>query len=288
MCSDELKILDKIDLNLRIETLSCCDYTKDNKLSIVCSGGVYILELMGYTNNWLPHMSFKKFLCDVSPYCIASNVGLDINNFIDDLPRLNLYETVLDVRISENLQNSSPVPHRLIQVKWSPSFGNNFNMLAVIDNFGVVYLIEKHISDYMVEGYKVTCNVTEKLIEQFTSKWTHIKNFEPEKCLEILRNRIQHVTATACIWSNAFKEEDTVASILFVSHMDGGLSSWKVNLINGKGDIKFVGHFDIGITNITAMRWVPSKLDGKYILYIQDCTCKRCMSYLLCVSSTFE
>lgn len=262
MCEELFQVLDKVKLSNTPQGAFACHYSDDRRISLLCDKGFYILELHGNTENWLPIFSFIKTFCMLQDYSINANVGIDINDFIEELPQFEVYEAVLNRCLSENLKNCAPTPAQPISALWSPSINNDTGcILAVLNNSGVVQVFWKNIVSYGQDEYRML-NVTHCIINHFQQhNWKNLKLVTEKKFLE-LKRRVSRVAATAITWRYGCDTSGKNYCCLIIGHLDGGISTWKLENTSNDLVCTFVDCFESSLPHITALHWVPTNDSG--------------------------
>lgn len=205
MC-EEITILDKINLHYKTQATFACHSSNDRRISLICDAGIYVLELYGNTENWKPIFSFSKTFCTLLRYSISTFVEIDINSFIEELTQFKVYETVLNVCLSENLKQCTSTPTQPISAVWSPNKLNHYIgcVLAVLTNTGVVQVFSKSINCYGREEYNVL-NITECIINHFKPNWKQTARPSADQKLAQLKYRISQIAATGRYFLNLYR-----------------------------------------------------------------------------------
>lgn len=263
MCK-QLTVIETIKLSHKVETNFASDYSEDHKISILCSNGVYCFELCGYTSNWLASFSFKKLFCKLANYSISQNVNIDINNFVSYLPHFTMYEAVLDVRLSENLNKAHVVPVHPILALWSPVLDIESSILCILSNLGVVQIFEKETNSYGGEEYINVINMSQKIIDRLQSTWKRPKSSDANANLSALKERVEQVSATSFTWGDVYMECNVLCYTLFIGHSNGSISVWKYKRCSGFAEVTCTGIFETDLVNITTMLWMETEDGGIY------------------------
>lgn len=202
MC-EKLKILDKISLQCRTQVTFACSSSSDRRTSLLCDTGIYVLELQGNPEDWQPIFLFYKTFCTLLNYAISAHIGIDLSTFIEDLPQFQMYETILNLCLSENLKLSTPTQPEPIYAAWSPNKLNHHVgcLLGVLTNTGVIQIFIKSTNCYGQKQYKAL-SVTDFVINHFKHNWNETekslveeKSSVEEKLTE-LKHRISQVAAS--------------------------------------------------------------------------------------------
>lgn len=197
MCSD-FKLLDTVGLQNKLMTNNAinCSHSQDNRYSIVVEDGFYVLQLCGFMNNVLSTISFKKIFAEVPQYVISSNLEIDINSFINQLSQFDLYEAVLRLDLSENLNNSVPTKQTIIKTVWSPSglIINGHCALATLTNTGAVHILVPTFNEVELEEYVCIANVSQRCVNHFKASWPKLDKANCNARLQELKRRAEEVT----------------------------------------------------------------------------------------------
>lgn len=270
---NKLITLDKIKLQQKLSTSFAAGTSGDGRFSLVSDNGVYIFELNCNSENWLPIFSMKKGFFAVScsaensAYVISDNVGIDINNFIDALNQYDIYESILDVNISQNLKEAAYVQIQPISAQWSAAGldERHFCLLGVLTNMGVLEIVARKPGLCDADEYYSACNLTGYCVNALGKDWKSYSRRTPDEQLNELKSRVDKVRVTAFAWGHLFKVAFSSCSYIFCGHGDGGVSAWTVmrDPISHVVCI-FSGYFKTSLKHITTLSWLNGSNSGKY------------------------
>ncbi|KAJ8929896.1 hypothetical protein NQ314_017361 [Rhamnusium bicolor] len=259
--SIEFRLLDHFKLTNRLSINFACSYSEDDRLFIISDSGIYIITLKGYITCPFPDFSCKKDFLQVSNFTPSANVDLDINSFHRDLDRNALYETVLSTEYSGNLNNTTPIEAIPLCAEWSPKgiVGTAECMLAILTNLYSLEIYVRYLDENDLVEYLLISNISQEIINIQKSQWKYADRFATHLKLTEMKTRVNTVTATAFTWSHLFKINNKECCAIFVGHMNGDISTWKINFrdSNSKEQSKlhFLGRYSTQLKRITTLHW---------------------------------
>ncbi|KAK4877725.1 hypothetical protein RN001_010231 [Aquatica leii] len=260
MCS-ELKLLTEVALQSKTYTNHGIISSEDFQYCIIVEDGFYILQLCGFMDNFIKTMSFTKQFIKVNKYAISSNLGVNINSFITSLPKNELYEAVLRVDLSEELNDASVVKQQAILAKWSPLglVDNNNCVLGVLSHTGSVSLFVDTLNEVEYENFIEVTNVSEICVDYVKSKMFG-DDFDslPSNNFAELKRRVDIATSNTFAWSHLISENDKKFCLIIVGQLDGGLIVCRVNSMNLNEvgcECEVIRYYQTGMKRLTAMHW---------------------------------
>lgn len=202
-----LKTLDKIKLHRKVSCSYACCYSEDQQLGLLCEEGVYIFELGCDSENRSHTFSFiKSFLAtpqysvnqNSGAYTISENVGININNFIDALNQYDVYESIMDVNVSQNLNGAKPIHVMPVSIQWSPKGldKGQFCLLAVLSNTGILELVARRLYVGDLNEYYSACNITEYCVNTYRKEFKDVNRWPPDEQLAELKRRVHKIKIT--------------------------------------------------------------------------------------------
>ncbi|KAF5295487.1 hypothetical protein FQR65_LT10475 [Abscondita terminalis] len=267
MCS-ELKFLNVVALQNKTSSKHGISVSEDFQYCVVVEDGVYILQLCGFMNNFMKTMSFTKLFIKVKDYSISSNLGIDVNSFINALPKYELYEAVLRLDLSEELNNTMTVKQQVVLSKWSPIglIANNNCALAVLNHTGSLTLYVHVTNEVEYEYFCEVTNVSEICLNYLKDRFFN-NNFEGSstEAFAELKRRADVVTLTTFTWSHLICENGNQFCLIIVGHLDGGITVCRVNAMNlnqVQCECTVIGYYQTGMKKLTAMHWQRAQDNG--------------------------
>lgn len=208
---NKMIILDKIKLQQKLNVNFACCYSEDRRLSLLCENGVYIFELccdsenrntsFAFVKSFITVPQYRPFRDNNEGYAVSDNVGIDINNFIDLLSQYDIYESIMDVNISQNLKGAAPVQVVPVCTKWSPQGMDKgqFCLLGVLTNTGVLEIIARRLYVADMEEYYSACNITEYCVNTFRKDFKNVSRQPAGEQLAELERRVDRVRVTGIV-----------------------------------------------------------------------------------------
>lgn len=204
---NKLVTLEKIKLQQKLFASFSCSYSDDQRLSLIAEHGVYIFELSRDSENRMSAFCFTKSFFplsqyrasdEIKPFAISDNVGIDINNFIDSLDQYDVYEAIMDVHLSQNLNSATPAGVAVIGTQWSPKGldKGQFCLLGVLSNTGVLEIVARRLHVGDITEYYSACNISEYCVHAFTTDFRDFSKQSPNEQLAELKRRIAKVRIT--------------------------------------------------------------------------------------------
>ncbi|KAJ8925213.1 hypothetical protein NQ315_001399 [Exocentrus adspersus] len=264
----ELRLLDHFKFTSRISTSFACSYSEDDRIYIVSDTGVYVLALKVRLDNPFPTFSSKNDFFAVSNYVPGADVDIDINSFHKDLSRFDLYTTAMSVELSSNLNNAAAVTASPADVQWSPRgiVGKTDCLLGVLSNFHSLELYVKYVNEDEITEYRLVTNLTKELVDLKKPQWKYANRLPPTLKLNELKKRVRAVSCTAFVWSHLYQVNDADYCAVFMGHMNGDISVWKIagRESNSKEQSKacFIGCYSTSLGSIVRLHWHHTKEYG--------------------------
>lgn len=279
------KVLDVVKLTNRINTNFACEYSEDDRIFTICESGVYIITLKPMITSCFPTFSGRKDYFQVSNYNVSSSVGIDINNFYPELPRRDLYETVLRTELAANLNHATSIENHPLSAKWSPRGleGKTDCLLAVLTSTFSLEVYVKLLDENELIEYVVIANLTKDVAEYQKTKWKSSDKLPVQAKFKEYKKRIESISPTgktrsyshpnsanlsfifisAFAWTHIFEINNVLHCCLVIGHMDGSISVWRTNerKYNMRIDSKFIciASYKSELTYITSIHWRHTK-----------------------------
>lgn len=171
--SVELKLLDLFKLFNHSNRNFACSLSEDNRLFIITNTGVYVVFFNGEVAYPIDTFACKKHLISVTKYAPCDNVDINLNNFIKECDRKDLYETVMSTEYTANLKHAKPVDPLPITAKWSPQgfIGQTECLLGVLTNLHSLEIYGRQINVNEIFEFSLLINITEKAIQEEKPHW---------------------------------------------------------------------------------------------------------------------
>lgn len=194
----ELRLLDEIKLANHLTRNFACEYSEDDRFSILTETGVYILGLKCDLSNAFTNFCCSKKFFQVSNFIPADNIDLDINTFHKDLDRKALYESVMASELSANLKNIKPIDPSPLCAEWSPAgiVGKTSCLLGLLTNLHSLEIYAKYLDENEKIVYNIVTNITEEVITVQRNKWKDATRFSSHSKMEEFKNRVHLVSVS--------------------------------------------------------------------------------------------
>ncbi|KAG5871674.1 hypothetical protein JTB14_007357 [Gonioctena quinquepunctata] len=234
---------------------------EDDRFFIINDTGIYILSLNGSLTYEFPSFACKKYHIRTSDFAPCTRVDLDINSFHSDLPREDLYETLLSVEYSIGLKHTKAIDAVPLCAEWSPRgiLGGNDCVLAVLTNLHSLEVYMKYLDENEVTQYRLISNISQEIIDVERSKWVNPTKFAIRNKLDEFKKRVASVAPTAFTWSHLLKRGGKQYSVIFVSVLNGDITSWAIleKDMNPEVILKplYLGRYRTLLGRITTMYW---------------------------------
>lgn len=223
------QLIDTISLSNKISSTFACQYSEDGRLFILTDSVVLIFTLMNYSDKLLSNFAFKKKHIETPKYNFSTELGIELDDFYDDLSRKDLYETALRLDLSGDLPFSTPVEFKITKSAWSPKglLGKSKCLIAVLTNYFGLHIYAKEFTDGAVETYSCVANVTQQIIKLDKKSWGNIGHLSGTLQISELKKRVTNNCPLSFAWSNLFSIGDNKFALLFIGHPNGTIGAWK-------------------------------------------------------------
>lgn len=193
----QLKYLEAIELPCKVIRSYSCEISENGYISIATTSALYIYRIEPIKHNASPTLSIKKYKMLPSPFILSSNVGIDINLFLHDLPQHSFYEGILSTELSGKLTNGNSVAQKIVRSAWSPKIIDNCECcIAVLCNTGSLEIAMKRNNTVFYEEFQPFFNVTQKYTELCKEAWQDNANLSPLEQYDELKRRIHETLPT--------------------------------------------------------------------------------------------
>lgn len=199
----ELQLLDHKKLPTKLVVNFACDISKDDRFYIIAETGVYIIELKGKPFNSFPSLSTRNDFFKATDYLPCENLDIDLNAFLLNLSRTELYETVCRLELSSNLETlfgslNSAIVSTVTKAEWSPVglVEGEKCALAVLTNTYSLEIYVKNVNESEVTEYQCVVNVTKEIIEYVKPSWSCANKLTATLRLKELEKRAESVSAS--------------------------------------------------------------------------------------------
>ncbi|XP_060534853.1 uncharacterized protein LOC132707152 [Cylas formicarius] len=261
----DFKPLDAFKLTGHARTNFACSYSQDDRFSVVTDGGVYVMALKPDLGSNSQSFGFTKSFVKPSAYNACDHVDMDVNEFLYELPKDDLYAAVLQVDLSANLRNAQamePVPCR---ADWSPAglVRKKDCLLTVLTNLHSLEVYSTYVDENMMTRYKLALNITERLADSEKPAYKNGSKIPNAKAkFTEFKRRVEHVAPSAFCWSHAFMVEDRTCSVLFVGHFDGSVTFWRIWAEDFDVRCLFLWRAAMKLGPVSAVYWHQTKPFG--------------------------
>lgn len=196
--SVHLKLLDHIQLNNHVHANFACEYSEDGKIFLLLENGVCILTLKGSIDNIFPKFSFKKDLITLSDANVCENVDIHLSGFMNDLSRNNLYEAVLDVGLSGDTIDVTPLPSKPVQAMWSPRgiVEKTEGALAILTNLHNIEIYVEVCDENEISDFVQVANFSKDVTEYYRKSWKKVEAVNANNIMTELKRRVDLVAPT--------------------------------------------------------------------------------------------
>ncbi|XP_018570513.1 uncharacterized protein LOC108910411 [Anoplophora glabripennis] len=266
--SVELRLIDHIRFSSKLSVNFACEYSEDDRILIIGDIGIYIIALKGCMSNPFPSYYCKNYFLEISDFTPSANIGIDINSFHKDLERNDLYEATMSMEYSADLKSTTPVDPSPLCAQWSPRgiVGKTDCLLAVLSNFYNLEIYVKFIDENEVTEYCMICGVTQEVIDEKKTEWKYSDRLPPTVKYNEMKRRVQNISCTAFTWSHLYKINGKEYCTIFVGHMNGDVTVWRITgrVSNSKENSKlhFLGRYSTQLGRIVRMHWHITKEYG--------------------------
>ncbi|KAJ8985118.1 hypothetical protein NQ317_012768 [Molorchus minor] len=174
---------------------------------------------------------------------------------------------MLSTEYSANVKHAAPVEPTALKAEWSPRgiVGKTDCALAVLTNLYSLEVYVKHVDENELVEYCLVCNVFKEIYNVEKSKWSIADKFSAELKLAEMKKRLPFT------WSHLYKLDNTEVCVIFVGHMNGDISIWRMNLVptNSKEQISLasLGRYSTHLKRIVTLYWHPTMEFGGGLCY---------------------
>lgn len=197
MCT-ELKLLDTLLFRDKILKNGALECSEDGRYCITSEKGIYLLHFCPDMGSLFPRINLTRSYIVLDKFLVSDSVGIELNNFMQRLPRFKLYEAMLRQEVCGNMIPANPIEQRPIYAKWSPAgvVTNVHSMIAVLTNTGSLCLYVRSISPEAVEQFHCVANVSLQHIEIMKENWSKTLNINVVANLNEFIRRVEMCTPT--------------------------------------------------------------------------------------------
>nr|XP_022903517.1 uncharacterized protein LOC111415869 [Onthophagus taurus] len=223
-----LRRLETISLPSKAENAYSLDISGTGSIAIATSSCLVIYQIIPNKECTLKGLCCKKYLIQPSGYVLKESLGINIEEFLFDLPQQKYNECILNAELTPDLEIVQRYVSRFVKCFWSPPHcDKNYDcVLATITNNGIVEVYVKHCLDNYYYEYKLIYNVTKLYIDILRSKWGDVKNKSATQKLNELMCRVNQVKVKCLTWSKKFDGY----FLLILGHLSGKITFWKLYL----------------------------------------------------------
>ncbi|CAG9763706.1 unnamed protein product [Ceutorhynchus assimilis] len=274
--SPNLKPLTAFVLTGNLQRNFACGISQDDRIFILSSLGVYVIEQKCNLKHPDPDYSSHKFFFKPSDFALCGHVDIDINTFVHELPKDVFYENCARVELTQNLKGAvPPTPPTVLYAQWSKALmvDGLSSMLAIVTNLHSLEIYVKMVNECNLSEYKMILNLTSEIVEKQRPNFGYIAKLPPIQKMNEVRKRVEYIGPCTFEWSHTFSYTEKNCAVIFVGHYNGDVSVWRIFSCDSrelKTQCDFLCRYTTKLRHISCLYWHKTSEFGG-ALCLGDC-----------------
>ncbi|XP_069705705.1 general transcription factor 3C polypeptide 4 isoform X1 [Periplaneta americana] len=249
----ERKEIQSIALAPAVATPFAAAWSEDNRISLITERGVHVVEVLPDFESIPQGFELRRTWIEPCDYFPTAKAGFDCDKMVWKMSQKDVYQMVLDTCLAPNLTMAKSAPPHIIQVAWSPAGMLKYGrcLLASVTNYGCVV-----VQAAWLKQWRILANISSLWSDQWTSEW---ESDEVRDKIDVLKERVEKLKATAITWSNIMDDGKKQFSYLLVGFQNGDIVVWRIDALPAirKKDInpRIMLHFTTNLYRVTTLHW---------------------------------